>query len=137
GGQTWAYLGQVYDGTEIGVTTKSATMGPDGRLYVSMSRGGPEKEWVYRTVAPVPVGVAPEAPPAEEGSSLRVWPNPARGVLHVEGEAGAEAVFYDVLGREVLRVRLGGVTEVDVSGLLPGVYVVRAGAEAAVVTVVR
>src|SRR5690606_5606519 len=113
-----------YDGTETSVRTEDVVVGPDGRLYAAMVRSGTSRQWVYRTVAPVPVGVAPGALPVEEGSLLRVWPNPARGVLHVEGEPGAEAVLYDVLGQVVLRLRLGGVTEVDVSGLAPGVYLV-------------
>ncbi len=136
-GQTWVYLGRVYEGTEIGVRTESATMGPDGQLYVSMNQGGLEREWVYRTATPVPVETESEIPLAPEAPSLRVWPNPTRNRLTLEGETGREAVFYDVLGREVLRARLGGVTEVDVSGLVAGVYVVHAGRQSAVVSVRR
>ena len=50
----------------------------------------------------------------------------------------SEAVVYDVLGREVGRVRLAeGLGRLDVSGLAPSVYVVRAGSQSAVVTVRR
>ncbi len=110
---------------------------------VSLRDGGPSGE----EAASVPVtltvtegtAVEPGAPQADE--ALRVWPNPASAVLHVEAPGADEAVLYDVLGREVLRIRLGGtadgVTEADVSSLAAGVYVVRAGSQSTVVTVRR
>ncbi len=105
---------------------------------VSLREGGPSGE----EAASVPVtltvtegtAVEPGAPQPDE--TLRVWPNPVAGRLHVEADAH-EAVLYDVLGRAVLHARLGDATEVDVSGLPPGVYVVRAGGQAAVITVGR
>ncbi len=110
---------------------------------VSLREGGPNGE----EAASVPVtltvteGTATEEGPGETSAALRVWPNPASRVLHVEAPGAEEAVVFDVLGRKVLRARLGGtadgLTEADVSGLPPGVYVVRAGGEAAVVTVRR
>ena len=94
----------------------------------------------------VPTASEPVEPARPE--ALRVWPNPASTVLHVQGgsaDANAEVVVLDVLGRVVRRVRLGrtagtatmDTATVDVSGLAPGIYVVRAGTEAGVVTVRR
>lgn len=141
-GQTWEALGRVYDGPES-VRINAVIVGPDGRLYAALTgTGTPDPHWgVYRTTGQVvPVGSEPAEAPGEAEATLRVWPNPAFRVLHVATSAG-EAVLYDVLGREALHLRLGGrvggVIEADVSGLAPGVYVVRTGGEAAVVTVQR
>lgn len=96
--------------------------------------------------------VSEELPTSEPASlGLTVAPNPASSYVAFRiGTRGASAVrlaIYDVLGREVLRraegVRPTGLHRigVDVSGLAPGTYTVRARAGAAVVvrrfTVVR
>src|SRR5690606_3528977 len=110
---------------------------------VSLREGGPSGE----EAASVPVtltvaeGTAVEPGARQADEPLRVSPNPASAVLHVEAPGADEAVLYDVLGREVPRIRLGGtadgVTEADVSSLAAGVYVVRAGSQSTVVTVRR
>lgn len=127
-GWTWSLLGRVPL-----EDVDDALLGPEGRLYATGA--DTEEQWVYRTTVPLVVANEPDELPAE-AHALRVWPNPASRVFQIEAEA-SEAVFYDVLGREVLRVHLGSVTEADVSGLAPGVYLVRAGSESAVVTVRR
>ena len=135
-GETWQAVGRLLDEPEMSSIT-SVALDAERRLYVSVSRAGLESEWVYRTTAPVVVANEPASVPEEHGIGLEVRPNPASRVLHVEAPGAGEAVVYDVLGREVLRIRLGGITEADVSSLAPGVYVVRAGGQAAVVTVRR
>ncbi|HEY9177540.1 MAG TPA: T9SS type A sorting domain-containing protein, partial [Flavipsychrobacter sp.] len=58
-------------------------------------------------------------------SSIKIYPNPTSTVLHVEGvEPGSTIELIDVLGRQCTTRQLSGGT-VDVSGLIPGVYVVR------------
>jgi hypothetical protein len=80
-----------------------------------------------------------EGPETEPEAVLAVYPNPARDRFTVETEASAEAVsVYDVVGRVVLRVPVvNGRAEVSVVGLPAGVYVVRAGDAAALLTVRR
>ncbi len=120
------------------IFSEDLLIGPDLYLYVSVSRPGPEHEWVYRSTEPVVV--ANEAPPEvpEEENSLRVYPNPATDKISVEGvEPGDEVVLYDVLGRAVLRTRNTTDIDIDVSALPPGVYVVRAGGKSLLVTIRR
>ncbi|MEM6326151.1 MAG: T9SS type A sorting domain-containing protein [Bacteroidota bacterium] len=150
-------LGVVLRSTDGGETLEAITEGwggfgvymlaesPDGRVYAATD------SLVWRTVDPV-VAVAntPEAPePVRLG--VRVEPNPVAGravVQWQQTEAGtARVTVHDARGREVLVAtdrRLGAgdqSTEVDTSGLAPGVYLVRvvteAGAASARLTVAR
>ncbi|HYE80196.1 MAG TPA: T9SS type A sorting domain-containing protein, partial [bacterium] len=66
---------------------------------------------------------------AAEGASpgLRVWPNPSKGSVRVTVPAGtARLEILDVVGR-VVRVMTATEAPLDVTGLVPGVYSVRAG----------
>lgn len=62
-----------------------------------------------------------EEQPAE-ASVCRVWPNPARDVLHIEAAALLCAELYDMYGRCVATTS-GGV--MNLSGLPAGVYILR------------
>lgn len=78
--------------------------------------------------------IATEAAPARP--ALRVYPNPTPAELTVEG-SGPRVEVVDALGRLVM-ARSGlpeAAVRLDVSALPAGVYVVRRGDEAAVVTV--
>ncbi len=57
--------------------------------------------------------------------NIKIYPNPVSGILHIEGvEAGSTIELIDVLGRKcAISQLLNG--SVDVSMLVPGVYVVR------------
>ncbi len=139
-GQLWGEVGELPAETEGHtahlISTDDMLIGPDGRVYVAVSRAGPEREWVYRTTEPVVVAGEPEIPPAPTAERLVVYPNPATGRITVQGvEPGEEIVLYDVLGRAVLRSRAP--TDMDVSALPPGVYVLRVGRESRAVTVRR
>ena len=71
--------------------------------------------WVY-------VGALVASPILSKGE-VKLLPNPAQDILTVSGAAGGELFIYDMVGREVLRSSL--VTDnkvVDISGLLPGLY---------------
>lgn len=57
------------------------------------------------------------------GSSVDVYPNPVSGILYVSGVCD-RAVIYDLSGREVLSVDVPA-ESVDVSGLVPGPYLIR------------
>ena len=82
--------------------------------------------------------VAGEASPSAVALSLAAGPNPARGAVALTfalpAAAAATAEVLDALGRSVLRADLGaqaagaGAARLDVSGLAPGVYVVRLAA---------
>lgn len=138
-GRTWENVGPVW--TAWPVESMEIVVGPDGRLYAACegrnTGSGIPIGGVFRTTEPAfPVGVGDGTPPGEEASSLHVWPNPARGVLHIEGKVGSEAVLYDVLGRELGRASLRThQTQIDLSGLPPGVYVVQASSKVALITV--
>ncbi len=68
GAVSWRQVGQV-PFTSPSNSMRDALVGPDGRLYVAGGRIGPEREWVFRSTAPmvapagVSVGIAPESPP--------------------------------------------------------------------------
>lgn len=60
--------------------------------------------------------------------TLRLWPNPARGLLHVSKDSSAPLRIYNLRGRLLLETRLEGKSgELDVSGFAPGIYLLRQG----------
>jgi hypothetical protein len=62
-----------------------------------------------------------------------VYPNPTDGIFRIEGVIANEVQVYNALGQMVKTVR--GTNEVDLSGLVDGVYLVRiADAEGKVYT---
>ena len=64
---------------------------------------------------------------------LSVYPNPAGGVVRIEGVVADEVQVYNALGQMVKTVR--GTNEIDVADLVEGVYLVRiADAEGKVYT---
>jgi hypothetical protein len=140
-GETWAAIGRAPDISED-ISATAAVVGPDGRLYVGLIRGGIGRTWVYRTAEVV---VASEGGP-EPGEPLRleVAPNPFRGAatvtLSLSEPSEAMAAVYDVLGRRVSVLHEGPMAagphalRFDGRGLPTGVYVVRAAAGEAVVT---
>ena len=141
-GETWRVIGRAPAMTDPGVQRFTnvgvAEMGPDGRLYIGVSRPGPlPGEWLYRTVEPFAVaGEAGPAPVEASGVGVLVRPNPASGRVSVVlslAEAGPVRVaVVDALGREVALVLDGagaaGETVVGVeTGAWPaGLYLVRA-----------
>ena len=54
---------------------------------------------------------------------LSVYPNPTNGVVRIEGVVADEVQVYNALGQMVKTVR--GTNEIDLSGLVDGVYLVR------------
>jgi hypothetical protein len=54
---------------------------------------------------------------------LNVWPNPAKDFVRIEGVEAAEVQVYNALGQVVKTVR--GTNEIDLRGLVGGVYLVR------------
>ncbi len=52
-----------------------------------------------------------------------VYPNPANGVVRIEGVEVDEVRVYNALGQMVKTVR--GTNEIDLSGLVEGVYLLR------------
>ena len=56
----------------------------------------------------------------EEETKVAVFPNPANGVVRIEGVLAAEVQVYNVQGQLVKTVR--GTNEIDLSGLAEGVY---------------
>ena len=56
--------------------------------------------------------------------SLSAWPNPTSGILHLDVMDGAFVGVFDMTGRMVMRERYEG--QLDVSGLVPGLYAIKA-----------
>ena len=59
----------------------------------------------------------------EEAESIGVYPNPARDRVVIEGLEAVEVMVYNTSGQMVKCVR--GTNEIDLSGLVEGVYLVR------------
>ena len=140
GGGTWSKAGRLPAEPEDNlITTKDILIGPEGHVYVSVFRTGPEPEWVYRTTEPVVVANEPEAPPPPTAERLIVYPNPATDRLTVEATGLDEKVrLYNLLGRLVSRASLSsGKASLDVSRLPAGVYVVQVGTLTQHVTLVK
>ena len=57
------------------------------------------------------------------GTVVAVYPNPASGVVRIEGDEAEEVLVYNALGQVVKRVRNSN--EVGLEGLVQGVYLVR------------
>ena len=57
------------------------------------------------------------------GFSVQVYPNPARDRVTIDGAEAAEVQVYNALGQLVKTVQ--GTNEVDLSGLVDGVYLLR------------
>ena len=67
-------------------------------------------------------------------TSLQVYPNPTKGVLHiVSADAGAGAThalpvqIYDIYGREIVNCPLSIVNSIDISHLANGLYFLKIG----------
>ena len=56
-------------------------------------------------------------------TGVAISPNPANGVVRIEGVEAAEVLVYNALGQVMRTVRK--TNEVDLSGLVDGVYLVR------------
>ena len=57
------------------------------------------------------------------GTDVVVYPNPARGVVRIEGVEADEVQVYNALGQVVKRVQ--GTNEIDVAYLAEGIYLLR------------
>ena len=57
------------------------------------------------------------------GFSVQVYPNPAKDRVVIEGVEASEVLVYNALGQLVKTVQ--GTNEIDLSGLVEGVYLVR------------
>ena len=92
--------------------------------------GGLNQQWKLVPYAPPAAAVQLSASAARAAASWQIYPNPAHGQLTVEGQTEYAVTLYDLSGREVLRqARLAGTTQLDISALPAGLYVVsvRAG----------
>jgi hypothetical protein len=67
--------------------------------------------------------VSIEAVEETENKAFTLWPNPASHTVYIDCIEPAEVQVYNALGQLVKTVR--GTNEVDLSGLVDGVYLVR------------
>lgn len=87
-------------------------------IYVRGIEEGPWECDFSVTVEELPFG----------GNTLRVYPNPASGKIHVENERiqGTTGMVIDALGQQIRSFKLmPGRNTIDVSALPPGVYLLR------------
>ncbi|MBC7446627.1 MAG: T9SS type A sorting domain-containing protein [Hymenobacteraceae bacterium] len=103
-------------------STPTATVGP----FTVTSSGLFDAFVTKLTPATAPTGLAGTAATA----GLTLWPNPARAAVRVAGARGAPVELLDALGRVVQTEYDGAGTDptLNLQGVLPGVYMVRAGA---------
>lgn len=59
-----------------------------------------------------------------EEAALRIYPNPAKESVTVEGCSG-KAAIYSLSGALVKETVLSGTSRIDISGFLPGIYILR------------
>ena len=60
---------------------------------------------------------------SDENKVMKIYPNPASEMIHIEGIEAVEIQVYNALGQVVKTVL--GTNEIDLSGLVEGVYLVR------------
>ena len=89
-----------------------AVDGVDTVFYIAAENG-----FVYKS-AMIPVSGVEESV-----LQINVYPNPASETVHIEGVEADEVMVYNALGQVVKTVR--GTNEIDLSGLVDGVYLVR------------
>ncbi len=123
-GTTWQSLGTGVDGVVWGLRVASnndvfvgGAFDAVGDSSKPMSRIG-----IYHT--PTGVGL-PET--ASSPTAFTLAPNPAHHTVRLTGSTAPTATLLDALGRTVREWPLTASAELDVRGLAPGLYTVRAG----------
>ena len=123
-GGAFYITGSLHDAANFGPFALSGTTGPAGQA----SYGGD----VF--LARLANATILAARPAAATPALALFPNPARSTatlrLPAPAETAAAAVLLDALGREVRRYAVPAratETTLDVTGLAPGLYLVRCG----------
>ena len=107
--------------------SSTLTFGPTTLLHLGPV--GEANAFVARLGAP-PLALAAEALPALS-HSLTLFPNPAHRTVRLTGALAPTAILLDALGRTVRTWPLEPTSsDLDLTGLAPGLYTVRAGAAA-------
>ena len=73
--------------------------------------------------APLSIELIPDAVP-EYSKEAKVYPNPAKNILHVEGAGLTEVEVFNIMGQSVLNINENFET-VDISHLQNGIYFIR------------
>ena len=58
-------------------------------------------------------------------SNIRIYPNPTKGILNIEGNGEMTISVLNVLGQKVLEASATANTTIDLSGFGEGIYMVR------------
>ncbi len=103
-------------------STASITESRTYHVEARDTRGNADTATVEVVVDHTPQGIA-----NVDNQGLVVWPNPAYGELHVEGEGLQSVEMYDVRGRLVVSIQChGSHAKLNTETLVPGFYTVRA-----------
>ena len=124
---------ELQDSSKSMLLRYSLPVDPDSLVYIIAEREGKAVIYTYEEFNDNPQSLVSSAGVAERGNventSLRIYPNPARGTFRVEVEGITSDVtleLTDVLGRNVKRIEGTGKgridLEIDCSGIAPGMY---------------
>jgi PQQ-dependent dehydrogenase (s-GDH family) len=126
-------LSPTEDTIFLAVDNSCCTLGPTGTLGNSVA--SPAKGFILRMIYITTLSLADsvaraKGPAALNDGNVRVYPNPAHGVLNVSGPPGVRkpwtAQLYSMTGKMVAaRQVYEDSFSLDVGGLQPGVYVLR------------
>jgi ligand-binding sensor domain-containing protein len=87
--------------------------------------------WVATSTGVTRIGGVPIGIESEEMASLNIYPNPTEGMINViSPEANTQVRVLDILGHEVYTAVLNaGRTNIDLSAMAPGTYLVHANSQ--------
>ncbi|WP_375416981.1 PQQ-dependent sugar dehydrogenase [uncultured Hymenobacter sp.] len=112
---------------------RALCVSPQGKVYVGTSNSGNDRILMLENRAYVATATTSGAAPTP---ALTLYPNPARQQVRVQLPAtGARLTLLDATGRQVRELALVGASaDLELAGLTPGLYVLRAVTAAGVST---
>ncbi|GHT72629.1 hypothetical protein AGMMS50262_01900 [Bacteroidia bacterium] len=82
------------------------------------------EDWNYINTYKVVVNRGNVGIDSPEAGTFNVYPNPTSGIVYIENPAGTEIQLYNSLGELIFKTKEN---QIDLSGYLNGVYVLRSG----------
>ena len=113
-----------------GTTATIAAIAADGYQFVKWGDGSTENPREILVDHDIILAAFFNGTGVEENQAymLSVFPNPTNGKIHILGlEDSTEIEIYNAYGMMLMKTQTAGDTEIDVSGLASGFYIVRIG----------